>query len=121
MSTPSTSASSTPAASTAVDYQGDWGGRSLAGTVKYCGSTANPYWGADITNGVGFAFLAYDIPPGSTEPVEAEVVTGFTDPDWTEEAKGTGQFVPGSPPHFIIVNGEGTFDITLQVGDFCNQ
>lgn len=110
-----------PAATAGPDYTGDWGGEFLAGTVKYCGSTKTPYWAADIVVGNGDrGFLAYDIPAGSTDPVAAEVVTPFTDPDFTELAKGTGRFVPGNPPHFIVVNNEGTYDITLKVGKFCN-
>lgn len=110
-----------PAPSAGPDYQGDWAGVRLAGTLKYCGSTTTPYWGADIvTNSGDRAFLAYDIPAGSTEPVAAEFVTPFVSPDWTKYADGTGQFVPGNPPHFIVENGEGTYDVTLEVGKFCN-
>jgi hypothetical protein len=99
---------------------GDWGGLRLAGSVKWCGSVAHPYWGADIVSSSGDrGFLAYDIPTGSTDPVQAEVVTPFVVPEFTTAAKGTGQFVPGSPPHFVIVNGEGTWDMPLRTGSFC--
>jgi hypothetical protein len=109
-----------PAATFGPDYTGDWGGERLAGTVKYCGSTANPYWAVDVAGGDGsHAFVAYDIPAGSTAAVAAEVVTPFVSDEFTAELAGTGQFVPGDPPHFIIVNGEGTYDIVLMVGSFC--
>jgi len=113
-------ATAAPAPTAGPDYTGDWGGAHLAGTIKYCGSTKSPYWAADIVSTAGDrGFLAYDIPAGSTAAVTAEVVTPFTVPEFTEAAKGTGQFVDGTPPHFIVVNGEGTYDIVLKVGKFC--
>ncbi len=113
-------ASDAPAATFGPDYTGDWGGERLAGTVKYCGSTANPYWAVDVAGGDGsHAFVAYDIPEGSTAAVAADVVTPFVSDEFTAELAGTGQFVPGNPPHFILVNGEGTYDIVLSVGSFC--
>jgi hypothetical protein len=113
--------SPTPLATKGPDYTGDWGGVRLAGTVKYCGSVNQPYWGADIVSNSGDkGFLAYDIPAGSSDPVQAEVVTPFVVPEFTALSKGTGQFLAGSPPHFVIVNGEGTWDITLNVGSFCS-
>jgi hypothetical protein len=99
---------------------GDWGGEHLAGTVKYCGSTANPYWAADMVSGSGDrGFMSFIIPAGSIEPVAGVIDQPFIVDEFNTAAAGTGQFVPGNPPHFIIVNNEGTYDITLQVGKFC--
>lgn len=104
-----------------VDYTGDWGGKTIAGTLKYCGATAHPYWAADLVSGAGErAFMSYLIPAGSTAAVAGIMDQPFLVPESNAAAAGTGQFVPGDSPHFIVVNQEGTYDITLKVGKFCN-
>jgi hypothetical protein len=104
-----------------VDYTGNWGGKDIAGTLKYCGATAHPYWAANLVSGAGEqAFMSYLIPAGSTAAVAGIMDQPFLVAEDNEAAAGTGQFVPGSPPHFIVVNNEGTYDITLTVGKFCN-
>jgi len=105
----------------ACDYTGDWGGRYLAGTLKYCGSTPSPYWGANIVNGAGDpAFVAYDIPEGSDGPVAGEIVTPFVVREFNKLLVGTGTFVPGDPPHFVVAIGDGTYIVTLKKGKFCD-
>lgn len=96
-----------------VSYEGFFSGRRLAGSLHYTCGQRSPYWALDY--GVAYGFVAYDIPVGSTDPVPAEIVNG--DPRWTPLMEGTGQFVPGDPPRFIVVNGEGRFEIQLQVVD----
>jgi hypothetical protein len=114
-------ASAAATAGATVDYTGDFGGKEVAGTVKYCGATAHPYWAANLVSGAGeLAFMSYLIPAGSTEPVAGIMDQPFMVAESNEAAAGTGQFVPGSPPHFIVVNNEGTHDITLKVGTFCS-
>jgi hypothetical protein len=103
-----------------VDYTGDWGGKTIAGTVKYCGATAHPYWAANLVSGAGEqAFMSYLIPAGSTAPIAGIMDQPFLVQESNAAAAGTGQFVAGNPPHFIVVNQEGTYDITLKVGKFC--
>lgn len=94
-------------------YEGILSGVRLGGSLHYTCGQRDPYWALDY--GAPYGFVAYDIPPGSTDPVPAEIVNG--DPRWTPLMQGTGQFVPGDPPHFIIVNGEGTFDVVLNEVD----
>ncbi len=104
-----------------VDYTGDWGGKTIAGTLKYCGATAHPYWAADLVSGAGErAFMSYIIPDGSTAPVAGVMDQPFLVAESNAAAAGTGQFVAGDAPHFIVVNQEGTYDITLKMGKFCN-
>jgi hypothetical protein len=95
-------------------YEGDFGGVRLAGSLHYMACTKSPYWALDY--GAPFGFVAYDLKPGETGPTPAVIVTGG-DTEWTRLMKGTGQFVPGNPAHFIIVNGEGTWDVTLHAID----
>jgi hypothetical protein len=122
---PSSAATQPPASVAAttgatVDYTGDWGGKTIAGTLKYCGATAHPYWAADLVSGAGErAFMSYLIPAGSTAAIAGVMDQPFLVAESNAAAAGTGQFVPGSPPHFIVVNQEGTYDITLNVGKFC--
>lgn len=102
------------------DYKGDWSGRKVAGTIKYCGSARQPYWGLDVVSNTGDrAFVAFDIPPGSTEPVPAQLVTPFVVPQWNSYVEGTGAYVPGDPPHFQLDIGDGSYTIKLEVGSFC--
>lgn len=123
-SAPSVSASLAPAPTPALpvaglDYRGEWSGRYLAGTIKYCSSARQPYWALDVVASNGDrAFVAYDIPPGGTDPVPAVIVTPFIT-SYSKLLPGTGQFVPGNPAHFILVNGEGRWNITLSQETVC--
>ncbi len=65
-------------------------------------------------------FVAFDIPPGSTDPVPGQLVTPFVSSEWNKFVKGTGAFVPGSPPHFQLNIGDGNYTIKLEVGSFCH-
>ncbi len=118
--TVSAAPTTSPTVGQTVDYTGDWHGGHLAGTLKYCGATAHPYWANDMVSSSGDrGFMSYLIPAGSTAPVAGIMDTPFLIPDWNEAAAGTGQFVPGDPAHFILVNQEGTYDITLTTGKYC--
>lgn len=109
-----------PAVTQTVDYTGDWHIGHLAGTLKYCGATAHPYWANDMVSSSGDrGFMSYLIPAGSTDPVAGILDTPFIVPDWNDAAAGTGQFVPGDPAHFIVVTQEGSFNVTLASGKFC--
>jgi hypothetical protein len=108
------------APSPGLDYEGDFGGKHIAGTIKYCGATKTPYWGLDIVHAAGDkAFVAYDIPAGSDAAVAGEIVTPFIVTENNPLIQGTGQFVAGPPPHFIVTLGDGTYDIPLKTGRFC--
>jgi hypothetical protein len=110
-----------PSTGATVDYTGEFSGGHVAGTLKYCGATAHPYWAADLVSSSGDrAFMSYIIPAGTTSAVAGVMDTPFLVSDWNDAAAGTGQFVAGDPAHFILVNQEGTYDITLKAGKFCN-
>jgi hypothetical protein len=97
------------------DYEGQWAGQRMGGSVKYCGSAKSPYWGADVRLADGTpGFFAYDIPEGSEDPVPVQVVHSFGDPKWDRYMDGVGRFLAGDPPHFILANVEGTYIITLK-------
>jgi hypothetical protein len=117
----STVSPSSPSAlsSPAIDYRGSWSGKRLFGSISWCGGAKSPYWAVEVHAGPDQGFVAYDIAPGS-DHAPAEVVTSFVDPAWNRLVAGTGTFVPGSPAHFVIVNGEGRFDVKLEAGTFCN-
>src|SRR4051794_35192941 len=113
-------ASASASVSAGLDYQGDFGGKRIAGTIKYCGAAKNPYWGLDVAHASGDkAFVAYDIPPGSDTPVAGEIVTPFVVTEENPRIQGTGQFIAGPPPHFVLTIGDGTYDIALKTGHFC--
>jgi hypothetical protein len=108
------------------DYFGEVSGRRISGVISYCGSTESPYWAFDVVSASGDrAFVAFDIPRGSTDPVQAELVTPFVSPDWNPYVRGTGAFVPAenpkSPPHFALDIGDGSYQVTLDRGDFCED
>jgi hypothetical protein len=87
-------------------------------SVAKCHGPTGGSWNVDIRESSGGgAFTYYEIPDGSdhaTAQIENEILLG--DPD---TLNGTGTFVAGEPPHFVIENGEGTTDIELEVGTFC--
>lgn len=102
------------------DYRGQWGGRNVAGSLRYCGEAKEPYWGMDVVSNSGDrAYVAYLIPEGSETPVEGELVVPFVVPAFDKYVRGTGAFVKGDPPHFFLDIGEGSFIVTLEVGTFC--
>ena len=105
-------------ASGGPDYRGDGASRTLMYSVVKCHGPTGGSWNVDIRESSGGgAFTFYEIPDGSdqaTAQVEYEMLLG--DP---ENLEGTGTFVAGDPPHFLIENGEGRTDIELEVGTFC--
>jgi hypothetical protein len=65
------------------------------------------------------AFVSYLIPPRSETPVQGEITTPFLT-DYNRYLDGSGSFIPGDPPHFLVDITEGTFIVTLEEGEFCN-
>lgn len=109
---------SADAASGGPDYRGSGTSRTLMYSVAKCHGPTGGSWNVDIRESSGGgAFTYYEIPDGSDQApaqIENEILLG--DPD---TLNGTGTFVAGEPPHFVIENGEGTTDIELEVGTFC--
>jgi hypothetical protein len=87
-------------------------------SVAKCDGPTGGSWNVDIRESSGGgAFTYYEIADGSDHAaaqIENEILLG--DP---ANLEGTGRFVAGEPPHFVIENGEGTTDIELEVGAFC--
>lgn len=112
---PSASPSSGSGAS---DYRGQGASRTFQYSVAKCDGPTGGSWNVDIRESSGGgAFTFYEIPEGSDHAaaqVDHEILLG--DPD---KLNGTGTFVAGDPPHFVIKNGEGVTDIELEVGSFC--
>jgi len=103
-----------------VDYRAEYTGRYLAGTLQYCGAQPHPYWGLSFVDPAAEPdLLAFDFPPGSNGPVRGQLShsLGF---GYTRFAQGTGEFLPGNPPRFRLVLGDGTYTLTLKVGTFCH-
>jgi hypothetical protein len=100
------------------DYRGSGASRTLMYSVAKCHGPTGGSWNVDIRESSGGgAFTYYEIPDGSDQApaqIENEILLG--DP---ATLNGTGTFVAGEPPHFVIENGEGTTDIELEVGTFC--
>ncbi len=107
----------------ACDYRGEWAGRRLMGFLRYCANSENPYWGAEVqaTNG-DRGWISYLIEEGSNS-APASLDVPFVEPELDALIRGTGTFVPPTEPggaaHFVVVNAEGTYDITLEQGKFC--
>jgi hypothetical protein len=105
-----------------TDYRGQWGGQRISGFIKYCGQTENPYWSVEFEAAGDRGWVAFDILPGATGPVAGEVVTPFIVPGWQDYIdQTTGEFKPGDPAHFIVTYGEGTYDVLLESGTFCES
>ncbi len=105
-------------ASGGPDYRGDGSSRTLTYSVAKCHGPTGGSWNVDIRESSGGgAFTFYEIPEGSDDaPAQVDYEMLLGDPDHLE---GTGTFVAGDPPHFVIENGEGRTDIELEVGTFC--
>lgn len=100
------------------DYRGQGSSRTLTYSVAKCDGPTGGSWNVDIRESSGGgAFTFYEIPEGADQApaqIDYEILLG--DP---ANLEGTGMFVTGDPPHFVIENGEGRTDIELEVGSFC--
>jgi hypothetical protein len=106
------------AAADGQDYRGSGASRTMSYSVAKCDGPTGGSWNVDIREASGGgAFTFYEIPEGADQaPAQVDYQMLLGDP---ENLNGTGTFVAGDPPHFVIENGEGTTDIALEVGSFC--
>jgi hypothetical protein len=112
--------SATAAAEGGQDFRGNGASRTFIYSVVKCDGPTGGSWNVDIRESSGGgAFTYYEIPAGSDQaPAQIDYELLLGDP---EDLEGTGTFVAGDPPHFVIENGEGRTDIELEVGSLCRR